>query len=57
MDRNDIFYSYGLPYVFKEYKKINEINAFDPNFILLNPPEQIVKNSMMEMLSIVDFDY
>ncbi len=53
-DRNDIFFSYGLPFVFREYKKINE---FSPEFNLLNPPVQVYTNAMMEMLSIVDFDY
>ncbi len=54
MDRIEILFSYGLPYVLKEYKKVNE---FDPNFNLLNPPVQIYTNAMMEMLSIIDFDY
>lgn len=55
MDRNNILFSYGLPYVLKEYKKINEFNPI--NFTLLNPPVQVYNNAMMEMLSIVDFDY
>ncbi len=54
MDRNDIFFSDGLPYVFKEYKKINE---FGPDFQLLNPPVEVFTNAMMEELSVVDFDY
>jgi hypothetical protein len=55
MDRNNIFFSSGLPFVLKEYKKINELNPVD--WTLLNPPVQIFQNKMMEMLSIVDFEY
>ncbi len=53
-DRNEIIFAYGLPYVLKEYKKINE---FDPDFQLLNPPVEIFTNALMEEWSIVDFDY
>lgn len=53
-DRDHIFQSFGVPVVFKNYKKINE---FDASFNLLNPPVKIYSNAMMEMLSIVDFDY
>ncbi|NQV03478.1 MAG: M23 family metallopeptidase [Bacteroidia bacterium] len=54
MDRNNILFSYGLPYVLKEYKKINE---FGPDFNLLNPPVEIFTNAMMEEWSVIDFDY
>lgn len=54
MDRNNILFSYGLPFVLKEYKKINE---FDPNVGWLNPPQKIYTNAMMEQYSVIDFDY
>lgn len=51
-DRPDFLFSQGIPFVLKEYRKINE---FDPNWNLLNPPQVTVYNSMMEQLSVIDF--
>jgi hypothetical protein len=50
-DSADFLFSQGIPFVLKEYRKINE---FDPNWNLLNPPPETVYNSMMEMLTVID---
>lgn len=54
MDRNNIIFSYGLPFVLKEYKKINEL---DPTVGWLNPPVEIFTDAMIEQFSVIDFDY
>ncbi len=52
-DRPDFIFSNGLPFVLKKYKKINE---FDSNYNLLNPPPAYFINSMMEELSVIEFE-
>jgi len=53
VDRPDFLFSQGIPFVLKEYKKINE---FDYSGNLLNPPVVTVTSSMMEELSVISFE-
>lgn len=53
MDRPDFLFSQGLPYVLKQYKKVNE---FDNSWHLLNPPVVNVSKSMMEERSVISFE-
>lgn len=52
-DTDDVFFSNGLPFVLKRYKRINE---FDSDLNLLNPPQQYFENAMMEEYTVIGFD-
>ena len=52
-DRPDFIFSYGIPFVLKKYKRINE---FDMNGNILNPPIAIFFNSMMEERIVLSFE-
>lgn len=49
-DGPDIFYSYGVPFVFKEYTKIGELNEDGGNPSFQEP--ELITNSMMEQFTV-----
>jgi hypothetical protein len=52
-DGPDIFYSYGVPFVLKEYTKIGESNGTDAP--IFQDPE-LIKNSMMEQFTVFNME-
>jgi len=52
-DRPNFNFSQGIPFVLKEYTKINEFNLAGN---LLYPPVETVVNSMMEERSVFNID-
>jgi hypothetical protein len=51
-DGPDIFYSYGVPFVLKEYTKIGDLNSETPVF---QDPE-LITNSMMEQFTVFNVE-